>query len=302
MGQSGDTAPIADLLDERRHLLNVAYWMLGTCLAAEDAVAEAYRRWYALTDVQRTRVTEPRSWLTRTTGIICLTRLPLPEHRAANAEAKGNATGITHDRALTEEINNVLFETLGTLSPAEQAAFILDDGCALPRQTVADVTGTTPAVPEELTDSARRAVHTYRTYRARPDAPQQHDKVVRGVRQACATHDVEHLASLLAPEVTAFFDGGGKVRALTRPVHGNQRVVRALLTLLAPRPHTTLHLCSANGRTAIVVRYGDQVAAVISFDVAGHHATHIWAVLNPDKLRAWNRSRHPVGEHDAPGG
>ncbi|MFF7888738.1 sigma factor [Streptomyces sp. NPDC020794] len=298
MGRSGDTASIAELLDERRHLLNVAYWMLGTRLAAEDAVAETYRQWYELTDVQRTRVTEPRSWLTRTTGIVCLTGLPLPEHGAAHAEGKDNATGITPDRALTEEINNVLFETLGTLSPAEQAAFVLKDARALPRQAVADVTGPASVAPEELTDSARRAV---RTRRAHLTTPQQHNKVVRGVREACATTDARHLASLLAPDVTAFFDGGGKVRALTRPVHGDQRVVRALLTLLAPRPHTTLHLCSANGRTAIVVRHGAQVAAVISFDVAGHHVTHVWAVLNPDKLRAWNRPHPAAGQHGVRG-
>ncbi|MFJ8357255.1 RNA polymerase subunit sigma [Streptomyces sp. NPDC093984] len=291
MGQTGDTVPIAELLDERRHLLNVAYWMLGTCPEAEDAVTATYRRWYELTDAQRTSITEPRSWLTRATGSICLAHLPLSERLPANAGGKDGATEL--DRALAEEISNVLLRTLDTLSAAEQVGFALNDVSAPPGQAVPDVVGQAALESAELADGARRALRTSRT---RPTTPQQHEKVVRAVRRACATADASYLASLLAPHASAFFDGGGKVRALTRPVHGNQRVVRALLTLLAPRPHTTLHLRSANGRTAIVVRHDDQVAAVISFDVAGHHVTHVWAVLNPDKLRAWNRPYPAVGE------
>lgn len=114
--------------------------------------------------------------------------------------------------------------------------------------------------------------------------------MVRAVRQACATEDTALLASLSAPDATAFFDGGGKVRTLVSPVHGSRQVAQSLLTLLARRPRTTtLHTHSANGRTGLVVRYNDQVAAVISLDIAGHHAVQVWVILNPDKLRPWNQ-------------
>ncbi|MFI9542606.1 sigma factor [Streptomyces sp. NPDC052016] len=287
MGRTGDTVPIAELLDERRHLLNVAYWMLGTGPAAEDAVTETYRRWYGLTDAQRAGITEPRAWLTRTTGTICLARLPLSERRPANAGGEDAETATELDGALTQKVSDVLLDALDTLPPAERAAFVLNDVFAMPPQTVADIVGQTP---RECADLADRARHSLRAGRAHPTTPQQHDRIVRAVRRACATTDGTRLAALLAPDATAFFDGGGKVRALSRPVHGNQHVGRALLTLLSPRPHTTLHLRSANGRMAIVVRHNDQVAAVIGFDVTDHQVTHVWAVLNPDKLRAWNRS------------
>ncbi|WP_426570150.1 sigma factor [Streptomyces canus] len=294
MGQTGDTVPIAELLDERRHLLNVAYWMLGTGSEAEDAVTETYRRWYGLTDAQRAGITDPRAWLTRITGTICLTRLPLSERWPAHAGGGDAETATELDGALTEEVSDVLLDALDALPPAERAAFVLNDVFAMPPQTVADIVGQTP---RECADLADRARHSLRTNRAHPTTPQQHDRIVRAVRRACATTDATRLASLLAPDATAFFDGGGKVRALSRPVHGNEHVGRALLTLLTPRPHTTLHLRSANGRTAIVVRHNDQVAAVIGFDVADHHVTHVWAVLNPDKLRAWNHSHTLTDEH-----
>jgi RNA polymerase sigma-70 factor, ECF subfamily len=282
MGHTGDTVPIADLLDERRHLLDVASWMLGTGLEAEDAVTHAYQRWYGLTDAQRTNIAEPRTWLTRTTGTICLARLPL--QTGSSTVAGEAATEI--DRALTEEISDVLLGALNTLSPAERAVFVLDDVFAVPPQTVT-VVGQSADASAELADYARHSLRVPRVRATTP--PQQHDRIVHAVRGACATLDAARLDSLLALDVSAFFDGGGKVRALPRPVHGSRHVGGALLTLLAPRPHITLHLRPANGRTAIVVRHRDQVAAVISFGIARHLVTRVWAVLNPDKLRSWNR-------------
>ena len=37
--------------------------------------------------------------------------------------------------------------------------------------------------------------------------------------------------------------------------------------------------------------YSGQVAAVVCLDLAGTRVVQVWAVLNPDKLRSWNRPR-----------
>ncbi|MGD1223068.1 RNA polymerase subunit sigma [Streptomyces krungchingensis] len=141
------------------------------------------------------------------------------------------------------------------------------------------------AGPAEPVGPARRSL---RRRRLEPTTPQQHDAVVRAVRQACAARDAVGLASLLACDVTAFFDGGGKIRALVEPVHGSDQVARTLLTLLSGHAPTTLRAQSVNGRSGLVVRYGHQVAAVIGLDVTGRHVVQVWVTLNPDKLRSWN--------------
>ncbi|HEY9329587.1 MAG TPA: RNA polymerase subunit sigma [Streptomyces sp.] len=289
MGQAGDTAPIAELLEERQHLLDVARWMLGTGLGAEAAVTGTYRRWYGLTDNQRSAIADPRAWLTRNTGSICLAGLSVPERRLPHTCEADPHNPVALDRALREEISGVLLGALDSLSPSERAAFALDDAFAMPPETVAGLVGQAPFACDGR--ERRRLLAT----EARSDSPRHHDRIVRAVRSACATTDATYLVSLLCPHAAAFFDGGGKIRALNRPVHGDRHVARALLTLLAPRPHTTLRLNSANGRTAIVVGHHDRVAAVISFDISAHGVTHVWAVLNPDKLRSWNRPRPPVG-------
>lgn len=253
MGGTGDTTPLAELLDERQQLIDVARWMLGVGPTAEEAVTEAYRRWYGLTDDERTGISDPRVWLTERTGTICLARLCAPARRLPG--------------------------------PGE-----VDAGVGI----VADFVGRTPRECAEPAESARRGL---RADRACPTPSHQHDGIVRAVRQACVRNDARQLVSLLSRHAIAFFDGGGKIRALTRPVHGDQRVARTLLTLLAPRPRTVLHLQAANGRTAIVVRHHDRVAAVISFDITDQRVTHVWAVLNPDKLHGWNRPHPPADGH-----
>ncbi|MFF4355160.1 sigma factor-like helix-turn-helix DNA-binding protein [Streptomyces sp. NPDC001530] len=297
-----DAVPIAELLDERRSLLDVAYWMLGSAGEAESVVDETYRRWYGLSDAARQQITAPRSWLAKTAGGIGLDRLALPDRGAAGQREgyrtqTGDAEGAR--ARLAEEVSRVLLTALDSLSPAERAAFVLNDVFGMTPDTVADIVGRTEPECAELADRAR---HSLRVQRSRPTTPEQHDALARAVRQACLSEDAELLASLLSPDATAFFDGGGKVRALIRPVHGSRQVAHSLLTLLARRPRTTLTTHSVNGRTGLVARYHHQVAAVISLNIADHHVAQVWVTLNPDKLRSWNLPPTPdgPGSHQSP--
>ncbi|MFJ9563962.1 sigma factor-like helix-turn-helix DNA-binding protein [Streptomyces fuscichromogenes] len=295
-----DAAPVAELLDERRHLLEVTYWMLGSSRDAESVVGQTYRRWFELSDAQRGRIAAPRYWLAKTAGGICLGLLAQPHRDAAGQGSQegahptsaGDAEGA--QASLAEEVSEVLLNALDSLSPVERAAFVLNDVFGMASDSVADIVGRPESECVELADRARRSL---RTQRSRPTTPGEHDLLACAVRQACADEDAELLESLLCPDVTAFFDGGGKVRAASRPVHGSRQVARSLLTLLARHSRTTLTTHSVNGRTGLVVRYDHQVAAVISFDVADRRVAQVWVILNPDKLRSWNQHPTPGDRH-----
>ncbi|MGW4391077.1 sigma factor-like helix-turn-helix DNA-binding protein [Streptomyces sp. NPDC004685] len=291
MDQAGNAIPIAELLDERRHLLDVACWMLGKGREAESVVAETYGQWYALSEPDRVRITNPRSWLAKTAAAICLARRALPERRSADLSRK-SVWSARLDDSLDEELSQVLIDALDALSPPERAAFVLNDVFGMAPAAVAEILGQTEWGCAELTERARYSLRA----RARPSATtRQHDLVVRAVGEACSDEDSGRLASLLSADVTAYFDGGGKVRTLARPVVGHLQVARSLLILLARHPHTTMVPHAVNGRTGLIVRYENHVAAVISFDIADAHVIHVWVVLNPDKLRLWNRTERAPG-------
>ncbi|WP_328745276.1 RNA polymerase subunit sigma [Streptomyces sp. NBC_00285] len=279
-----DAVPIDELWEERRFLLDVAHWMLGDPGAARSVVDEAYHRWYGLPDAVRRQVTVPRSWLAKTVGGICLDRLARPGRGLAGHEEGHEEGHGAQPSEVEEEAGRVVLNALESLSTAERAAFVFRAFGMAPA-TVADIVGRTEP---ELAELAARARQWLELRRTRSTTPQQHDLVAHAVRRACVTEDQELLTSLLCSDATAFFDGGGKVRALTGPVHGCRPVADSLLTLLARSPHTTLSTHSVNGRTGLVARYGREVAAVISLDVSDDRVAQVWVMLNPDKLRSWN--------------
>ncbi|KQW10678.1 RNA polymerase subunit sigma [Streptomyces sp. Root369] len=287
MDQS-DAVPIDELWEERRFLVDVAHWMLGDPGAAESVVDEAYHRWYGLSDPARRQVTVPRSWLAKTVGGICLDRLARPGRGAAGPE-EGHAA---RPSEVEEEAGRVVLNALESLPTAERAAFVFRAFGMAPG-TVTDIVGRTEP---ELAELAERARQWLRLRHTRSTTPRQHDAVARAVCRACVSGDGELLTSLLCPDATAFFDGGGKVRALTGPVHGCRPVADSLLTLLARSAHTSLTTHSVNGRTGLVASYGRRVAAVISLDVSDDRVAQVWVMLNPDKLRSWN---HPPADGDA---
>ncbi|WP_106403195.1 nuclear transport factor 2 family protein [Actinocorallia populi] len=80
-------ASLAEMLDERRHLLEIATWMFSEA-TADGIVHETYRRWYALDEAERADIAVPRAWLTRVAGGICLELLA--STTAAGAKEPGS--------------------------------------------------------------------------------------------------------------------------------------------------------------------------------------------------------------------
>ncbi|HEX6359578.1 hypothetical protein [Actinophytocola sp.] len=67
-----EAGSLAEMLDERQHLLELAMWMFDSAATAEWIVQETYRRWYALGDDERAAIPLPKAWLTRAAAQFCL--------------------------------------------------------------------------------------------------------------------------------------------------------------------------------------------------------------------------------------
>ncbi len=68
----GPDPGLSVIMGERRQLINLAYRLLGSLAEAEDAVQEAYARWYAMPRDQQDAIASPGAWLTTVASRICL--------------------------------------------------------------------------------------------------------------------------------------------------------------------------------------------------------------------------------------
>jgi RNA polymerase sigma-70 factor (ECF subfamily) len=296
-----ETDELTDVLGERRHLMNLAFRMLGSWNDAEDVVQQTYERWFRLDDDARAAIERPGAWLTTAASRICLKRLYsgrarrdryvgvwLPEPVPTDAAA-GSAPAIDPlDRvALDDSVSMALLIVLESLTPAERVAYVLHEVFAVPFAEIAEAVGRSPAATRQLAASARRHV---RELRRRPAPLSEHDRLVSAFRTACENGDLDELIRILDPDVVSVSDGGGRVRAALRPVVGADKVARFILGVLAKAgPAVAIEQREVNGQTGFAVTEAGTVTGVVALGAAEGRIHDVWVVLNPDKLHAWNR-------------
>ncbi|MFD9408195.1 RNA polymerase sigma factor SigJ [Streptomyces sp. NPDC059989] len=292
------------VVGERRQLINLAYRLLGSLAEAEDAVQEAYTRWYAMSRQQQEAIESPGAWLTTVAGRICLDLLgsarvrreryvgewipePLPDRTewisgraGGGAESADPADRVTLD----ESVDMAFLVVLESMTPAERVAFILHDVFRYPFTEIAEIVGRTPAACRQLASSARRRVRAAQA----PVVPTAGQAgLVRHFKEAWEAKDIEALVGLLDPDATMVADGGGLVGAVLHPVEGSEHIAAYLIHIAGKAPGMTLLERTVNGRPGLVAQHGGVTVTVAAFGLAGDRITRIWAVRNPDKLRPW---------------
>ncbi len=286
----------------RRQLINLAYRLLGSLAEAEDAVQEAYARWYAMSRQQQDAIESPAAWLTTVATRICLDLLgsararreryvgewipePIPEPAEwTSAPPGGTAADPADWVTLDESIHMAFLIVLDSMTPAERVAFILHDVFRYSFAEIAELVGRTPAACRQLASSARRRLQTSRP----PEAPTAlRAGVVSEFKAAWKARDIAALIGVLDPDATAVTDGGGLAKAALRPIHGGEQVARAYVEIAAGEPDMTVLERTVNGQAGLVVQLDGVTVTVIAFHVAGGRIKSIWAIRNPEKLRLW---------------
>ncbi|MFB7356980.1 RNA polymerase sigma factor SigJ [Streptomyces gardneri] len=294
--ESQSQPDLGAVVGERRHLTNVAYRLLGSLAEAEDAVQETYARWYAMPPLRQEAVASPGAWLTTVVGRVCLDVLgsararreryvgawipePLPD-RAEWAGADDPADRVTLD----ESVSMAFLAVLESMTPAERVAFVLHDVFRYSFGEIAETLDRTPAACRQLASSGRRRMRSAQAPAA-PSAGQA--GLVRHFREAWEARDIEALVGLLDPDATMVADGGGLVGTVLHPVEGGEEIAAYLIHIADKAPGLRLLERTVNGRPGLVAQHTGVTVTVAAFDLEGDRVTRIWAVRNPEKLRAW---------------
>ena len=290
MQQSQPARQVEEFNRHRPLLFAIAYRMLGSVMDAEDMVQETFLRWQR---ASADEVRSPRSFLTTVVTRLCLDHL-----RSARVQREQyvgpwlpepllteHAPDVAETAALGESLSLAFLTLLESLNPVERAVFLLHDVFGYEFEEIAPIVGKSAANCRQL---ARRARAHVAARRPRFDpSPEQQERLTRQFVRACAEGDLPALVATLADDITLWSDGGGKVAAARRPVHGAVNVGRFLLGVIAKAPGTVVpRVTRINGQPGIVVYLESQPISVLALDVVDGRIGAIRIVVNPDKLRA----------------
>ncbi|MCP3760224.1 RNA polymerase sigma factor SigJ [Streptomyces sp. TBY4] len=273
--------------------------MLGSVVDAEDVLQDAWLSWDR---ADRSAVLNPRAYLVRTVTNLSLNRLtsaratretyigpwlpePLLTEPATSASGLGVPDGAERVE-IGEAVSTAMLVVLESLSPLERAVFVLREVFGYSYAEVAGVLDRAEATVRQTGHRARAHVRARRPRFATD--PGQRGEVTRRFLDACAGGDLNAVMELLAPGVTAWSDGGGKVTAARRPLHGADHVARWLLGMLAKPSLRAVTLAPArvNGEESVVFVYGGAACAALTYDLdaVDGRVVNLRLQVNPEKV------------------
>ncbi len=271
----------------------IAYRMLGSVSEAEDVVQETLLRVHQAIKAGE-RIASPRAYVATVT-----TRLAINELRSARARREQYFGEWLPEPILTDGVDDpaqhaemadslslAMLVLLESLSPEQRAALLLHDVFDYGYPEIAEIIGKNEDNVRQLAARARRHVEDRRP--RFQTSREQREELTRRFLAAARHGDLTGLEALLSDDVVLTGDGGGKVPALARSLHGRSRVARMLLRWMqvASRlPDFTLRPAEVNGGAGVMVLDDqERLMGVWSLEIAGGEIRAISSVVNPDKL------------------
>ncbi|MEU9941237.1 RNA polymerase sigma factor SigJ [Streptomyces lavendulae] len=286
------TEPEADPFDAHRRLLfATAYRMLGAVGDAEDIVQDT---WLAWSKADRSEVRHPKAYLVRTVTNLSLNRLT--SARATREEYVGpwlpepllTAPDVAREHERAEEVSMAMLVVLESLTPVERVVFVLREAFGYSHAEIAGFLHRPEPTVRQIAHRARKHVADRRTVHD-TDAARREEVTARFL-SACAGGDLNAVLELLAPDVTAWSDGGGKVSSARRPLYGADHVGRFLIGVTAKAVRDAAGALPVpapaviNGELGIRILAGDIPVGAITYDLEDGLMRNLRFHVNPDKL------------------
>jgi RNA polymerase sigma-70 factor (TIGR02957 family) len=280
--------------DHRNLLFSIAYRILGSAADAEDVVQDSWLRWTA---ADRREVSDPKAYLARIASNLSMERLRSTRHQRETyvgpwlPEPILTTADTADDIAAAESVSMAMLVVLETLSPLERAVFVLKEVFDFSYAEIAEAVDRSEAAVRQAAHRAREHVRARRP-RFEADRSKKREATERFFA-ATTGGDINELMELLAPDVTLWTDGGGKVRQAMRPIRGVEKVARWIAGAIR-RPYEgvavadmSAEVVDINGGPGILIHGAGRVIAtlIVELDTEGRIVT-IHNVANPDKLRA----------------
>ena len=279
-----------DTFNQHRQLLfGIAYRMLGSVTDAEDMVQETFLRWQ---QTPQSTVKLAKSYLATTVTRLCIDYLRSArvrrEHYVGTWLPEPLLTQPTSNPAeqveLADSLSMAFLVMLERLSPTERAVFLLREVFEYDYAEIAQIVGKSAENCRQILTRSRQHLTTDRP--RFPVSPQQQEQVTNQFLVASTQGNLQELLTLLAKDVTFWSDSGGQVPAAMKPLYGAMKVARFLLAIQQKWLSTaSADLIEINGRSSILIRNGNDIHSVMTFEIVAGYIQAIYSVRNPEKLR-----------------
>lgn len=286
MKASEDTAQI---FDQYRYLLfSIAYRMLGSATDAEDIIQEAFLRWLQASEEE---VRSPKAYLSTVVVRLCIDQL-----RALKAQREvyfgswlPEPVTLTQRQELSEHVE--LAESLSfaflimleKLGPLERAVFLLREIFEYDYPEIAAIVGKSEANCRQVLHRARQ--HLGQRQPRYDVSSEQQERITNQFLRASTSGDMQGLLDLLTDDIVLVSDGGGKVRAMPRPIYGPDKVARGFFGVLRKSPpDLRIQRGELNGQPAFLAYQDGHLNSVLLFGLAGEHISRLYLIVSPEKL------------------
>ncbi|HEV8695913.1 MAG TPA: RNA polymerase sigma-70 factor [Lysobacter sp.] len=273
----------------RPRLFGLAYKLLGSRSDAEDVVQDAWLRWR---QTDRSAIRDAEAWLVTATTRLGIDRLRLARTQRETYTGPWLPEPLSVDESpnpergaeIAEQVSLAFLSLLEKLGPEERAAFLLKEAFDYDYAQIAELIGHSETNCRQMVHRARTRLQVERPRFA--VTPTRHRQLLERFMHAASNGDEAAIVGLLDTNARLVSDGGGKVRAVLRPLHGAERIAR-LYWSIARRGGAQIEwqLGSVNGEPALLRRHEGRLVSITTITIDNDRITQVLSVLNPDKLQ-----------------
>lgn len=276
-------------------LFSLAYQMMGSVADAEDIVQDAF---ITLHEDQSDHIQFIKAYMCKVVTNKCLNKLKstsrqrelyvgpwLPEPLVTS--------GVNSNDPLQLYISKEMLSTaylllLQQLTAVERVVFLLRELFHYPFQDIAAILDKSSGNCRQIFYRAKKSIGSSSSSKLTPQeiaSPMMEEFV-----NAIISGNINRMLAILSTETVLYTDGGGKTNAALRPIVGQNLIIRYFTAIRPEVPSDfTCDVVELNGNSGIVIKSGELTFSVITFHIKDNVISDIYIVMNPEKLRHFNR-------------
>jgi RNA polymerase sigma-70 factor (ECF subfamily) len=183
---------------------------------------------------------------------------------------------------MQNEVSVAFLALLERLGPEKRAAFLLKEVFDYDYPEIAQMLGKAEPALRQMVHRAREEVRT-----GRPKftvTEEARERLLEKFMAAATTGDRTAIMALLSEDAEYMSDGGGKVYAALKVLHGPERIGRLFYSIARSWPGIQYRFIRVNGEVGVVNLHQGRLHSVLSFRMDADRISGIYTMRNPDKL------------------